>query len=326
MPDTVLIRKSYCTHTEVMRMSYGKRDFATEKTAKNALLTKNGNSGKMCHIRSIAEADVCNLTAWLLALRHNQNTKIMARQKDLLRLEGKVGAFSFVHGRDGFSARKSEGMNGDRILNDARFARTRENGAEFGRAGKAGKVLRDALINLTSNVSDRRVTSRLTTTMLKVVKSDASSDRGLRTATLGDVKLLEGFEFNIGSPLRTVFKAEYQKVLNKETGAAIIVLPSYNPTRTIAVPEGATHYSLLLGIVAADFEEGSSNNAVSISEPREAINENVAAEELTIALPQPSPDLPTFLVFGIEFMQVVNGKSYPLINSGFNALQIVASE
>jgi hypothetical protein len=40
----------------------------------------------------------------------------MAKLKDVLKLDGKAGAFSFTHGRDGFTVRKAEGMNGQRIL------------------------------------------------------------------------------------------------------------------------------------------------------------------------------------------------------------------
>jgi hypothetical protein len=61
--------------------------------------------------------------------------------------------------KDGHLAREKGWCN--RIKNDPAFQRTRENGSEFGRAGKAGKTLRTALRTLLLNSSDGRVVSRL---------------------------------------------------------------------------------------------------------------------------------------------------------------------
>jgi hypothetical protein len=58
--------------------------------------------------------------------------------------------------------REKSGIDANRIKNDPAFQRTRENGSEFGRAGKAGKTLRTALRTLLLNSSDGRVVSRLT--------------------------------------------------------------------------------------------------------------------------------------------------------------------
>jgi hypothetical protein len=249
----------------------------------------------------------------------------MAKLKDVLKLDGKAGAFSFTHGRDGFTARKAEGMNGQRIFTDKRFERTRENGAEFGQAGKSGKLFRDSLLTLTAGISDRFMTSRLQKEMVKLVKSDPTSDRGLRKASLGDPALLDGFEFNITSPLKTVVRAEYQASIDKATGSGKVMLSAHDPRKLISVPEGATHYLLLAGITAVDFDEEVSFQTISISEPRDVKNDEAAAEELSVVLQEPNADLPVFLVFGIEFIQVVNGKKYSLNNTGFNALKIVAA-
>ncbi|TAI92947.1 hypothetical protein DMA11_25320, partial [Marinilabiliaceae bacterium JC017] len=74
----------------------------------------------------------------------------MARQKGVIKLEGRIGDLSFYKTGGEYMARSKGGVDGDRIKNDPAFARTRENGAEFGRAGKSGKLLRNALKGLVS--------------------------------------------------------------------------------------------------------------------------------------------------------------------------------
>ena len=70
----------------------------------------------------------------------------MARQRGIIKLQGQMGGVSFYKSQqDGFLAREKGGVDADRIKNDPNFERTRENGAEFGRAGAAGKLLRTAL-------------------------------------------------------------------------------------------------------------------------------------------------------------------------------------
>lgn len=51
-------------------------------------------------------------------------------------------------------------MSDDRIANDPAFERTRENTEEFGRAGMAGKILRNAIRALLQNASDIRMVCR----------------------------------------------------------------------------------------------------------------------------------------------------------------------
>ena len=63
----------------------------------------------------------------------------MARQRSIIKLDGTIGGITFYKSKDGYLAREKGGIPAERIRNDPAFQRTRENGAEFGRAGKAGK-------------------------------------------------------------------------------------------------------------------------------------------------------------------------------------------
>ena len=49
---------------------------------------------------------------------------------------------------------------------------------EFGRDGKAGKILRNAIRGLLQNASDSRMADRLTQEMVKVIQEDTINARG----------------------------------------------------------------------------------------------------------------------------------------------------
>jgi hypothetical protein len=126
----------------------------------------------------------------------------MARQKGIIKLKGKIGDLSFYKTKDGYLAREKGGVDKARIQNDPAFQRTMENGAEFGRAGKAGRLLRTSVRPLLLKAADSRITSRMTKEMVKVVKSDTSNARGERTVTAGNIMLLKGIEFNDSGNLK----------------------------------------------------------------------------------------------------------------------------
>ena len=69
----------------------------------------------------------------------------MARQTGIIKLKGTIGDISFYKSADGHMARAKGGIDASRMANDPAFQRTRENGSEFGRAGKGGKLIRGAV-------------------------------------------------------------------------------------------------------------------------------------------------------------------------------------
>jgi hypothetical protein len=249
-------------------------------------------------------------------------TKIMAKQKGILKLEGTIGDITFYKSQDGFLAKGKGGISGDRIANDPKFQRTRENGSEFGSAGKAGKVLRNSLRVLLQNSSDNRMVSRLTKKMVEVIQADLTSVRGQRNVIDGEAELLEGFEFNINAKLGNTMYAPYTPTIDRVTGAANIAVPSFIPANMVAAPGGTTHFKLVASGVSVDFEnevfEALSTSSAVLAWDGTATN----AINLNHALTANSAH-PLFLAFGVEFFQDVNGVKYPLKNGAYNALSIV---
>jgi hypothetical protein len=249
----------------------------------------------------------------------------MAKQRGIIKLEGTIGDITFLKSKDGYIAKEKSGVPADRIASDPAFQRTRENGAEFGRAGKSGKLLRNALRGVLQKASDSRMVSRLTKEMMRVIKADTTSQRGQRNVIDGEAELLSGFDFNVDAKLGTTLYAPYTATINRVTGDCTIAFPAFVPINMIAAPGGTTHFKLFAAAAAIDFqgETFSSVQQESALLPWDVTP--TAVLNLVNALPAGSTD-PLFLALGIEFLQEVNGDLYSLNNGAFNAMALVKVE
>ncbi len=246
----------------------------------------------------------------------------MAKQTGIIKLKGTIGGISFYKTADGHLAREKGGVDKNRIQNDPAFQRTRENGSEFGRAGKGGKVLRNAIRVLLQNAKDKRVVSRLTKTLVAVTKTDVVNERGSRTLQDGNLSLLESFEFNLNGKLGATLFAAYTKAFDRVTGDATLDLAAFSPTIRIAAPAGTTHFKIVMGASELDFvnETSTFESDETAILPYSAANTAVIALSATITA---NSTLPVVQVLGIEFYQEVNGQMYALKNGAYNALSVV---
>lgn len=246
----------------------------------------------------------------------------MARQGGILKIKGTIGGMTFYKSQDGHLVREKGGVSGERIANDPAFIRTRENGAEFGAAGTAGKMMRDALRALMMNAADNRVTSRITKLMTDILKLDLTSERGKRTPALGLQTVagkasLNGFNFNINAILSSIlFKA-----FTVDTGTGVIGFTNLIPINDLAFPAGATDVRISGGFAVVDFESGAFELEQD-STPITPIN----AAPLTFNLTPPA--IPTLvgikmILLKVEFFQSVNGSPYSLKNGAYNSLSII---
>ena len=242
----------------------------------------------------------------------------MARQDSIFKLKGTIDGVSFYKSKDGHLARKAGGVSAQRIASDPAFVRTRENGSEFGRAGSAGKVLRGLL----QKASDSRVSSRLTAEMVRVIKADETSDRGLRNVLDGEVEMLQGFEFNASGLLTGTLFAPYEVTIDRAGGAHQVALADFIPGSAVAAPSGATHCKIIAAAASVDFENGTWDVKQAETGYLTLGPQTEAAQTLALPLPAASTH-PIMLVLGIEFTQLVNGKQYDLKNGAYNALAIV---
>jgi len=237
-------------------------------------------------------------------------------------LTGKVGDLSFYKTQDGYLVREKGGVDATRIKNDPAFARTRENGQEFGMAARAGKVLRDAFRPLMMRASDSRVVSRLTRVMASIRLLDTTSTRGERSVAVAIADQpakdkLKDFNFNRRSILKSILFRPF--ALDTNTGE--IVIANLVPGNHVAAPAGATHVSFTAAWGKIDFAEEGYNVEMSntVNLP---LNTTASTVTLTPANAPSGPGVDMFLLV-VEFFQEVNGNQYSLNDGLYNALSIV---
>ena len=246
----------------------------------------------------------------------------MARQKGIIKLKGTIGGITFYKTQDGHLAREKGGIEASRIASDPAFQRTRENGSEFGRAGKAGKILRTSLRALLINSADGRMVSRLTQKMVKVIQADTVSVRGLRNVIDGEAELLQGFEFNIRGKLGTSLFAPFVGTIDRVAGTITVDIAPFIPANMIAAPSGTTHFKIISAGSEVDFEaetfvEAHTETAIL---PWDNVETVAISQENAVTAASIKP---LFLALGVEFYQEVNGQMYPLKNGAFNPLALV---
>ena len=246
----------------------------------------------------------------------------MAKQKGILPIEGTIGNITFFKSKDGFLVRQKGGVSASQIANNPAFQRTRENGAEFGRACTAGKTLRTAFRAAIQNVSDGRMVSRLSKKMMEVIHADATSDRGLRNVIDGEASLLAGFEFNENGKLSSCFVNGFTAAIDRVTGKGTISIPTFIPSEMLQAPGGTSHFKIIAAFAAIDFEnlQNTNDSKETAILPWDSNASAAISLETTVTA---NSTHPLFLALGISFYQETNGKNYPLNNGGFNCLAVV---
>lgn len=247
----------------------------------------------------------------------------MARQRGVIKIDGTIDDLTFYKTSDGYLVRSRGGVSAERIATDPAFARTRENGMEFSRAGKASKLLRTVFRTQLQNARGKRTPSRLTQELMRVIHTDAGNPRGMRTVQGGELSLLLDFDFNDRSQLGSVLFADYTATINRATGAATVSLPDIVPVNDIVAPAGATHFILHVAAAEVDFESEVYKVVSEATELQEFDASTITAQDLTCSLPAAST-LDLVLIMGIEFFQKVSNEYYSLKNGGYNALTVVA--
>lgn len=246
----------------------------------------------------------------------------MAKQKGIIKLKGTIGDITFYKTQDGHVARERGGIDANRIANDPAFQRTRENGTEFGRAGKSGKLLRTAVRPLLLNAADSRMVSRLTRDMMRVLQADPVSERGQRNVVEGALGFLSGFDFNIRGKLGTTLYAPLSANSDRVAGELSVDIESFVPINMIAAPSGTTHFKIISAGAEVDFL----NESFVMSNSETAIlpwDSTPTAEINHVNTVTASSTHPLFLVLGMQFYQEVNGQMYSLKNGAFNPLAVV---
>ena len=245
----------------------------------------------------------------------------MGMQESLIQLKGRVGNVTFYKKKDGYAARKASGVDGNKVRNHPSYARTRENMAEFQQVMKTTKMFRAAFAEDIKVMADSRLTQRLSSLLHKLLRQDTVNGRGSRKILPATTVALEGFEFNQAASLTVALKIPFTPVLNRSTGSLSVDVPAFSPKQLVAKPDGATHFILTATAAELDITEQKFMSKTAQSPPIAV--EEVQHDAISLANSIPGSTKPLLLAFGISFVQIINGISYPLKTSQHAVMQVV---
>lgn len=200
--------------------------------------------------------------------------------------------------------------------------RSMESAYEFARTGKATRLICTAFHKFLQSVKDPRQTSRLTSKLSEIIKTDTIHGRGERTVGAGDVSLLEGFDFCITQQLQRLLMMPLTATIDRATGICTVPLPTFTPNRDMHITGNVTHIQICAAATELNFERERfvtdlrQSEALPLDEPIHLV--------LHPSIPQDSRK--TILVaVGIKLLQVVNGRVYEM-SGGRSAFHIVKAE
>ncbi|WP_295122563.1 hypothetical protein [uncultured Chitinophaga sp.] len=239
------------------------------------------------------------------------------------KIEETLAGLVVVRTVDGLKVRRKRGPKREQVLNAPEFEGSRGSLGDFVAASRSAKLLRNSLRESLLKVDDRGMYNRLTSTVCKVLKADLRHAAGSRRISDGEPGLLKQFEFNAKSALGTTLLAPHRTTINKLTGEVVVDVASFNASKLVYAAPGATHFILHASASTVDFDNMRYHNAYQESAliPVDAMT--TGNIQFNMQLPAGS-SLPTFVAFGIYFVQQMHGVTYPLMNNSYNALLLTA--
>ncbi len=250
----------------------------------------------------------------------------MGSQKGALKLKGSHGDFTFAETAAGFIwGKKRKSIPIEAILTNPDLVKIKHNIQEFGRAGKAVKLVRKAFHAPLEFAKDRRLTPRMQKLMVKVVKSDITNDRGDRVSAKGDFQILQNFEMNVNALLFRSMGVDFNTAYDRVTGNITIDIPAFVPAQLLKHAPNATHYKIIAAAAEFDFDNDKFESSAFSSANLPIDTVTTAPLAMTMSL-SPASAFPVLIVVGIQYSEKVNGRFWPERQGEFNALTIVKTD
>ncbi|MEO8150592.1 MAG: hypothetical protein ABI723_23375 [Bacteroidia bacterium] len=235
----------------------------------------------------------------------------MARQRGNLRIDGTLYDTTFYKMGNHFFSRAKRNVTKEQILNDPKFESTRRNSKEFGTASRAGKLLRDAVMDMYPGAGSSKTAQKVMQLMTALLKLDGANEKGKRNVDNGIKQpasraLVEEFEFNDKCKVSSILRKAYET----DTATGKITIDHLVPAKDIKAPESATHFTLKGAYLNIDFDKG-----IATIEYTNEIN--LCIDTLVTPIELKPARIPTgagtkFYLLGIEFFQMVNGVQYEM--------------
>ncbi|MGD0711995.1 MAG: hypothetical protein ABR968_12545 [Bacteroidales bacterium] len=240
-------------------------------------------------------------------------------------LKGTMHGMNIYQLKDGRWAARSAASSPSKstIKNSPRFAKIRENRAQFATAGKDSKLLRHAVLaSIHHAFTDYLISGRFTKYMLEIMKLDKINPRGERTLDEG-LKSAEGkaimksLNFNIDAELGKVLLAPW----TIDSSTYTISIPNFVPSKSLKIPKGATHFSIRGATGHIDFTKRTyrlqPTNEVTSGKVKKIVPVHLTP------LTKPEGTGFTFFVLGIRFFKMANNALQSLNKGNHDALAVI---
>ncbi len=124
----------------------------------------------------------------------------------------------------------------------------------FGRAGKAAKLLRSIFRDVTINAKDSITQARLLKVTSRIVMTDPINERGKRTVSNGDLQQLLGFHLTYGRALKMFLFVGCTISFNRVSGEVTVNIPSFVPRVSVQQAPGTTHFRIVAAAATVNFD------------------------------------------------------------------------
>lgn len=245
----------------------------------------------------------------------------MAKQSGPIKIEGTLGDISFYKQNGKHFVRNKGGVSAERIKKDPRFARTRENLAEFGAANTGTKLMRKAFRLGIQKVRDNRLSNRLMPVLMKVLHADTTHLRGQRIISSGNLDLLSHFQFSRKVAFDAAYFLDPIITVDKSAGTAKVSWQEFSPMIDVVEQPESTHLRLFSVVAAIDFDLMKVESSMEISTEIGVVPTLSPSFEHEFTFTADT-GLPLFVLLGLEFVQELNGVYYPLKNGTYNAMEL----
>lgn len=244
----------------------------------------------------------------------------MAKQKGIVQLTGTLNGLNFYF-RKGVPVVRTAGggFNGKAIKTKPEMVRVRDNASEFGRVSSAKKVFRLGLHPFLKDLADVSLHGRLMRLFQEVKRCDTVSERGQR-------RFEKGLATDEGKALLLsfVFTSQKASAFLPGTGVFDAALERYTLSavqlKRLRLPKGASGMQLCLGVLVADFEQGTTAFFKSTAVQLHAQN---AADFVVTPEPLPVGTGVRIAVLQVRYYQEVNGTIYLFQELSQQGLEVV---
>ncbi len=233
----------------------------------------------------------------------------MAKQSGSVPIEGAIGDLVFYKTKYGNLVRRKGNLNRERVMSEPAFEKSRAAGSEFGRAGSASGLIRNAIKAYCPYAGDGETHARLSKIMGQIIREDKTHPAGERQVMPENIAPLKSFEWVKDHALARAFWAQVGGAMTPE-GLLTISLPGFQPRRDLGWPVNATHAQISIVGLSLDFpnkivEKDGAQSALLIKSP--------VSIDMKLECSIPVVEGRVMMVgIGVQFFAEAEGKMKPL--------------